>query len=124
MYIESDMQQWNARLTRYTGIVMVLMLGSAVVALLLSSRLQRVISEPILRLEEAMRRVSAEKSFSLRAAKSQNDEIGSLIDGFNAMLAEIQQRDAALQGANRDLTLRTHRARAGGRPSACAPRRN
>ncbi|MGH9350478.1 MAG: response regulator [Vicinamibacterales bacterium] len=107
VYIESDMKQWHARITRYTAIVAVLMLASALLALLLSSRLQRVISEPILRLEEIMRRVSAEKSFSVRAAKAQNDEIGSLIDGFNAMLAEIQQRDGALQGANRDLTLRT-----------------
>ena len=107
VYIESDMRQWDERVSRYTGIVAVLMLGSALLALLLSTRLQRVISEPILRLEEVMRKVSAEKTFSLRAPKSHNDEIGSLIDGFNAMLAEIQQRDAALQGANQDLTART-----------------
>jgi signal transduction histidine kinase/DNA-binding response OmpR family regulator len=108
VYIESDMQQWNARVSRYTGIVGVLMLGSALFALLFSSRLQRVISEPILGLEETMRKVSTQKNFSIRAVKSQRDEIGSLIDGFNAMLAEIQQRDSALQGANQDLTMRTH----------------
>jgi PAS domain S-box-containing protein len=107
VYIESDMQQWNERVSRYTGLVAVLMLGSALTALLVSSRLQRVISEPILGLEETMRNVSAQKNFSLRAAKSQSDEIGSLIDGFNTMLAEIQTRDAALQGANTDLTVRT-----------------
>jgi signal transduction histidine kinase/DNA-binding response OmpR family regulator len=107
LYIESDMQQWNERVSRYTGIVAVLMLGSALSALLVSSRLQRVISEPILGLEKTMRNVSAQKNFSLRAVKSQNDEIGGLIDGFNTMLAEIQARDAALQGANHDLTLRT-----------------
>ena len=45
LYIESDMRQWHARLSRYTGIVGVLMLGSALVAFLLSSRLQTVISE-------------------------------------------------------------------------------
>ena len=101
------MQQWNERVSRYTGIVAVLMLGSALSALLVSSRLQRVISEPILGLEKTMRNVSAQKNFSLRAVKSQNDEIGGLIDGFNTMLAEIQTRDAALQGANHDLTVRT-----------------
>ncbi len=107
VYIESDMQQWNQRVSRYTGLVGVLMLGSALTALLVSSRLQRVISEPILGLEKTMRNVSAQKNFSLRAVKSQSDEIGSLIDGFNTMLAEIQTRDAALQGANTDLTVRT-----------------
>ena len=107
VYVESDMQQWHERVTRYTGIVGVLMLGAAIVALLLSSRLQRMISEPILGLRETMRSVSAQQSFALRAVKSHDDEIGSLIDGFNAMLAEIQKRDAALQGANDDLTART-----------------
>ena len=107
VYVESDMQQWDERLKRYTGIVGVLMLGAAIVALLLSSWLQRLISEPILGLQETMRKVSAEQSFALRAVKSNDDEVGSLIDGFNAMLAEIQQRDTALQGVNDNLTART-----------------
>jgi nitrogen fixation/metabolism regulation signal transduction histidine kinase len=66
-----------------------------------------MISEPILGLQETMRKVSAEQSFALRAVKSNDDEVGSLIDGFNAMLAEIQQRDTALQGVNDNLTSRT-----------------
>jgi signal transduction histidine kinase/CheY-like chemotaxis protein/Skp family chaperone for outer membrane proteins len=107
VYIRSDMQQWRDRVLQYTGIVLVLMLISALFALVLSSRLQRLISQPILALERTMRLVSTEKNFAVRAEKSQGDEIGSLIDGFNAMLAEIQQRDAAVQGANKDLTVRT-----------------
>ena len=54
-----------------------------------------------------MRSVSAQQSFALRAVKTNDDETGSLIDGFNAMLAEIQQRDTALQGVNDNLTVRT-----------------
>jgi signal transduction histidine kinase/DNA-binding response OmpR family regulator len=107
VYIESDMQQWDERLQRYTGIVGVLMLGAALVALLLSSWLQRVISGPILGLQDTMRRVSAQQSFAVRAVKTNDDEVGSLIDGFNAMLAEIQTRDTALQGVNANLTTRT-----------------
>jgi signal transduction histidine kinase/CheY-like chemotaxis protein len=107
VFIESDMQQWHERVQRYTGIVAILMLGAAVCALLLSSRLQRMISEPILGLQDTMRAVSAQQSFALRAVKTQDDEVGSLIDGFNAMLAEIQARDAALQGANENLRVRT-----------------
>jgi signal transduction histidine kinase/DNA-binding response OmpR family regulator/methyl-accepting chemotaxis protein len=107
LYIESNMDERDARLRNYTAIVGILMLGSALVALLLSSRMQRVISEPILELERTMKTVSAQKTFSLRVTKSQHDEIGVLIDGFNEMLAEIQQRDAALQGANDELRSRT-----------------
>ena len=107
VYIESDMQQLYARLASYTGIVGILMVGAAVVALRLSSRLQRVISQPILALEKTMRTVSTQKDFDVRVYKSQNDEIGALIDGFNNMLSELQQRDAALQGANEALKTRT-----------------
>ena len=46
LYIESDMQERDARLSSYSAIVAFLMLGSAFAAVLLSSRLQRVISEP------------------------------------------------------------------------------
>jgi signal transduction histidine kinase/ActR/RegA family two-component response regulator len=42
----------------------------------------------------------------LRARKHGGDEIGTLIDGFNEMLAQIQQRDAALRGAHDDLEHR------------------
>ena len=107
VYIESDMEQLRSRIEQYIRIVGILLLGSVLVALIVSSRLQRLISAPILRLEQTMKNVSEEKNFTLRAEKSQHDEIGSLIDGFNAMLSEIQQRDAALLGANDDLTQRT-----------------
>ena len=107
VYIESDMEQLRSRIEQYMRIVGILLLGSVLVALLVSSRLQRLISEPILHLEETMKNVSEQKNFTLRAEKSQHDEIGSLIEGFNAMLSEIQERDAALLGANDDLTQRT-----------------
>jgi PAS domain S-box-containing protein len=107
VYLESRMEQSHERVRRYAGIVGVLTFGASVFALLLSTRLQRMISEPILRLQETMREVSADKNFSLRAVKSQRGEIGTLIDGFNEMLSEIQERDAALQGANQNLIVRT-----------------
>jgi signal transduction histidine kinase/DNA-binding response OmpR family regulator/HAMP domain-containing protein len=103
LYIQSDMEQWYARLRNYTAIVGILMLGAALFALLLSARMQRVISQPILDLEQTMKTVSATKTFSLRVVKTQDDEIGALIDGFNEMLAEIQRRDAALQSRTSEL---------------------
>jgi signal transduction histidine kinase/CheY-like chemotaxis protein len=72
-----------------------------------SSKLQKLISGPILRLEDTMRMVSATKSYEVRAPKFYGDEIGRLIDGFNTMLSEIQQRDSALHHANDELQIRT-----------------
>jgi signal transduction histidine kinase/ActR/RegA family two-component response regulator len=80
---------------------------SALVAFLVSAKLQKVISEPIMQLENTMKMVSLKKNYELRAVRTYSDEIGSLIDGFNAMLSDIQQRDTAVRGANEQLQTRT-----------------
>ena len=41
-----------------------------------------------------MKAVSANDDYSLRVEKAGSDELGSLYDGFNKMLAQIQTRDA------------------------------
>ena len=44
-----------------------------------------------------MKRVSQEEDYSLRVERSSQDEIGSLIDGFNEMLGQIRHRDSRLE---------------------------
>lgn len=107
LFLQSDMSQWSSRAKRYAGFLLLFMLGSSFLALLIASKLQALISQPILRLEDTMRIVSAKKNYEVRALKFYDDEIGRLIDGFNTMLAEIQQRDSALQSANDELQTRT-----------------
>jgi len=97
IYIESDLSEMDARLKRYAGIVGLVMLASSFVAFLLSSKLQRVVSEPILGLAQTAKAVSVEKNYSLRAVKHYQDELGLLVDGFNEMLAQVQERDDKLQ---------------------------
>jgi signal transduction histidine kinase/DNA-binding NarL/FixJ family response regulator len=107
LFLQSDMRQWSTRAKRYAGICFVFVLISGFLAFLVSSKLQKVISGPIVHLEDTMRMVSANKNYEVRAVKSYADEIGSLIDGFNTMLSDIQHRDAALRGANDELQTRT-----------------
>ena len=107
LFLQSDMRQWSERAKRYAGILCIFVLISGLFAFLVSSRLQRLISRPILHLEDTMRMVSANRNYGVRATKSYGDEIGRLIDGFNTMLSEIQQRDTALRGANDELKART-----------------
>jgi signal transduction histidine kinase/DNA-binding NarL/FixJ family response regulator len=108
LVLKSDMRQWNSRAKRYTGIVLIFVLVSGLFALLVSSNLQKLISRPILRLEDTMRMVSSNRNYEVRAIRFYDDEIGGLIDGFNTMLSEIQHRDTALQRSNGDLETRTH----------------
>lgn len=107
LFLQSDMRQWSVRAKRYAVILFIFVLISGLFAFLVSSRLQRLISRPILHLEDTMRMVSANRNYGVRATKSYGDEIGKLIDGFNTMLSEIQQRDMALRGANDELKSRT-----------------
>src|SRR5207245_1383556 len=98
--ISSDMGDLEARVSNYIGIMSLILLGSILVALLLSSTLQRLISEPIVALAQTANDVSATEDYSIRAAKTSEDEIGSLIDQFNGMLDQIQKREAKLQEVN------------------------
>jgi signal transduction histidine kinase/DNA-binding NarL/FixJ family response regulator len=107
LFLQSDQRQWTLRARRYSAIVGIFVLISGLFALLVSSQLQRLISRPILHLENAMRMVSTNKNYEVRATRFYSDEIGRLIDGFNTMLSEIQHRDTALQRANDELKTRT-----------------
>jgi PAS domain S-box-containing protein len=97
IYIQSDLGEMYTRLRRYAAIVVAVLIASLLVAFLLSSTLQRVISTPILHLAETASQVSADKDYSLRAIKKSRDELGLLVDRFNEMLRQIQEQDHALR---------------------------
>ena len=58
--------------------------------------MQRLLLAPITALSDTLRRVGAEKSYGLRIERGSDDEIGTLIDGFNDMMASIEARDREL----------------------------
>jgi len=92
--VGSDLREITARLRNYAAGVLAILVLSLSVAFIVANRLQRVISTPIVQLAGLMGRVRSHKNYALRApAHSAHDEIGSLIDGFNEMLAEVQRRD-------------------------------
>jgi len=104
--LRSDLSPMYAMLKRNTGVIIVVLFLSSLVAFLISSRLQKVISGPILSLAEVAKGVSEENDYSTRAIKHSNDEVGLLIDAFNEMLEQIQQRDVELVDAKEKLEVR------------------
>ncbi len=104
--IQSDLRPMYARLKRNATIIAAVLALSSLVAYLVSSKLQKVISGPILGLADVAKVVSERKEYSTRAIKHSNDEVGLLIDAFNEMLEQIQQRDSALVGTNEQLETR------------------
>jgi signal transduction histidine kinase/DNA-binding response OmpR family regulator len=102
VYVESDLDELWERRSKYATVSAGVALGAWLVAVLVASYLQRIISGPLLRLAGTAKTVSASKDFSVRAERSGGAELGVLIDCFNEMLREIQQRDEEL-GRHRDL---------------------
>ena len=106
IYLESDLDELTARWRRYAVIAAAVMFVTVLLSWLLSTRLQRVISEPVSQLAAIVERVATGKDYSARALKQSNDELGGLIDGFNHMLEQIEARDAELRIARDDLERR------------------
>ncbi len=107
VYIRSDLTETGQRLEQYGGIAAMVLLFSLLPALLLSAIVRRSVADPIVELANTARLVSQERNYSVRATPTgRRDEIDVLIDAFNNMLAQIQQRDAALQAAQAELERR------------------
>jgi two-component system sensor histidine kinase/response regulator len=96
-YLESDREEQRARVSRFGAITAGVLLTAWVVAFVLSSWMQKLISDPVLRLAAAVRTVSVEKNYAIRVERDSDDELGQLVGGFNEMLHQIEERDEALQ---------------------------
>ena len=97
IYIRSGLGALQERVRHYGLVLLVVVVSATGVALTLVSRLQRVISGPILHLARTAKTLSSEKNYSMRAGKISEDEVGFLTDCFNEMLEQVQVRDNELK---------------------------
>jgi len=94
--IEADLLPlWRAILSSL-GVIGLAMGAALLVSLAWARRLKRSILEPIARLIGAAQKVSASQNYGLRVPHQRSDELGTLIDSFNTMLAQVEDRGAAL----------------------------
>ena len=97
LYVRSSLRPLTVRLELYGVILALVMAGSLFIAFLLSTALQRRISEPILALANTAQVVATRNDYSVRAKKLSDDEVGMLTDAFNKMLEEIQRSGRELR---------------------------
>ncbi len=96
IFIRSNLSEVKARLLtalQIQGGILVVVFGLVFLA---GTRLQRVISEPILALAQAARRISEEKDYGIRVEEGGGGELRQLGSALNGMLREIQRRDRQL----------------------------
>jgi signal transduction histidine kinase/DNA-binding response OmpR family regulator len=82
------------------ALALALALGLTVLA---TRRIRATITRPIEGLLDTMERVAREQDYSLKAQPDGPEEIGSLINSFNQMLAHIRDRDERLAEHRRQL---------------------
>jgi PAS domain S-box-containing protein len=98
IYVEAE-HRLVARGLEYLAVMAVIVALSLAAALAISDRMQRSITEPILSMGAIARRVTSERTFTLRARESSDDELGELAKSFNAMLDELGTRAKSLESA-------------------------
>lgn len=103
LVLQSDMRRIEERNARFVTVGLAVIAAAAVLGFLLSARLQRFITRPILDLAKTSQAISQARNYSLRAEKQGEDELGQLVDSFNEMVREVQTRDAALRAGQEEL---------------------
>jgi len=97
LYLRSDLgplrQRQRVQLWTLAGVLAVALVG----ALLLSLRLQRIVTGPVGELAAVAEAVTRRRDYSLRAQRRSQDEVGELVTAFNQMLAEIEASDVDLR---------------------------
>ena len=97
VYLESDLAEMHQRLVQFAWTIVIVLFLASLPALALARTLQTAIAAPLLHLAGTARLVSCRKDYSARAIRQSDDELGSLVDDFNEMLAQIQLRDTELK---------------------------
>ena len=98
VYIQRDLSDLDQRLWDFAQLAGMLLCGLLTLCFLIANQMQKVVIQPIERLAEAAHRVSFTGDYSIRAPEAPSrDEVSSLIDHFNEMLAKIENRDNELE---------------------------
>jgi signal transduction histidine kinase len=105
--ISAVLLELQLRARQYLLIALSILLVSGLTALAATRRLRRALTAPIIALAEMSREVSGKRDYSLRAPPVDDvEETAILVDAFNGMLEQIEQRDSALQRARDELDAR------------------
>ncbi|HEX4263161.1 MAG TPA: CHASE sensor domain-containing protein [Verrucomicrobiae bacterium] len=103
LFIQADLSGLHDRLLLFGGIAALVLIGSCLVALLLSTFLQKPITAPILKLADTVQFIAEQNDYSIRAPSSGQNEVSRLATAFNHLLAGIEERDKTLRSSNATL---------------------
>jgi len=110
IYLRVSTQALDKKIKTYLLTILYIMLGLIAISYYLASRLQTIISGPIIKLTEATHKIAQDDNYTFRVEKQSNDEIGTLYDDFNKMIDTISQRKQERDKALKELFEEKERA--------------
>ncbi|HEX6615640.1 MAG TPA: ATP-binding protein, partial [Gemmatimonadales bacterium] len=93
------------RLLQYGIVAAVVLLALGTASILLLGMMARSVSAPLLGLTRAARQISETGEYRLRVPAREGDEIGTLTDAFNRMVATVAEQQGALRQSEARLRL-------------------
>jgi len=100
LFLWAELSGLHERLLLFAGVAAGVLLGSCLVAWVLSAFLQRPVSAPILQLADTVQLIAEQKDYSIRAPSSGGIEVATLARAFNQVLGSIEERDKTLRSKN------------------------
>lgn len=114
IYLQSEYQSlYTDMLLVYGGILSLVMIGAMLLAIVLSTFFQQLITRPILKLASTAVKIADNKDYAVRAERTSNDEVGMLTNAFNQMLIQIEAQDNALKQSRERFEVAVHGSRDG-----------
>ncbi len=110
IHLRVSTQALDNKINTYLLTIFYLVLGLIAFSYYLATRLERIISGPIIKLTEATHKIAQDNDYTFRAEKQSNDEIGELYDNFNNMIDKISQRKLERDKALKELFEEKERA--------------
>lgn len=106
IYILADLASAYWRKIQFLGVLFLVLAMVTLATFLLYQPLLKRIAKPIKDLVNTVKKISDTRDYSLRAAKFSDDETGTLVESFNALIKIVEDQNQALTRAkNRYLTL-------------------
>jgi PAS domain S-box-containing protein len=106
LLLTSNLTELRARMATSALFATAVLVSAGFVAFCVTRRLQRFITAPVSHLGDVASAVAKNGDYTVRARKHSNDELGRLVDSFNAMLTQIELGDLALREAHDRLEAR------------------
>lgn len=107
IYLKSNLNKIDSYLNSQIYAALAVAFVVLAICYLVALRMQRHISQPLLRLSDAAQNVTIYKDYSIRVpnvrGEDHTNEITTLVDSFNSMLSEIEDRDTKLLRKNVEL---------------------